>query len=205
MTEPIFAAVTPTGAQPPQHRVLVTGSRDWTDTALIAQAFDAALALLAVPVTMQHTVTLVHGDARGLDTMAEMEAIRRGWVIEGYPARWDQHSAACPQWHAGADTCKMAGHRRNHEMIALGADLVIAFPMGEESSGHSKGTWGCARAAMKAELPLVVLWNASFFPWGVPAQQLLTAESQRSSADSLLRQLIQPAAVKVADLVPIPF
>lgn len=184
-----------------EFRVLVTGSRDWTDNALIEQALDGALTLLQVPVTMQHTVILIHGDAKGLDTKAEMAALRRGWKIEGYPAQWTKHSDVCPQWHTGADSCKMAGHRRNHEMIALGADLVIAFPMGEEKSGHSKGTWGCARAAKDAGLPLVVVWKESFFPWGEGAQQLLAAEMTRSfdAAPG------HTAPVKLSELKPIPF
>jgi hypothetical protein len=41
---------------PKQSRVLVTGSREWTDMNVIEQALDAELALLQVPVTMQDTV-----------------------------------------------------------------------------------------------------------------------------------------------------
>lgn len=184
-----------------EFRVLVTGSRDWSDKSLIAQALDGALTLLQVPVTMQHTMTLIHGDAKGLDTMAEMEAIRRGWKIEGYPAQWTKHTDACPQWHSGAESCKMAGHRRNHEMIALGADLVIAFPLGEEKSGMSKGTWGCTRAAMTAGLPLVVVWKESLFPWGEGGQQLVAAELTRSFDEAPAHT----APVRLDRLQPIPF
>lgn len=195
------SSTTPTQPAPKQHRVLVTGSRDWTDTSLIEQALDGALTLLQVPVTMQHTVTLVHGDAKGLDTKAEFAAIRRGWKIEGYPAQWTKHTAACPQWHTGAESCMMAGHRRNHEMIALGADLVVAFPMGEEKSGHSKGTWGCAHAAKAAALPVVVVWKESFFPWGDPAQKLVAAELGRAFEAAPGHTV----PVKLTELQPIPF
>lgn len=190
---------------PKQHRVLVTGSREWTDKNLIEQALDSALALLQVPVTMQDTVTLIHGDAKGLDSLAAQLAGSRGWKIEGYPARWREHTAACPASHFTPEpqnTCKMAGHRRNHEMIALGADLVVAFPMGEESSGHSKGTWGCARAAMKAELPTVVLWKDSFYPWGPKAQQLVIAERTASLKDPAQHTA---APTRLDALLPIPF
>lgn len=187
---------------PKQHRVLVTGSREWNDLNLIEQALNGALALLQVPITVQDRVTLIHGAANGLDSMAAQVAGTRGWKIESYPAKWNEHTAACPEWHTGASTCKMAGHRRNHEMIALGADLVIAFPMGDEASGQSKGTWGCAKAAMKAELPTVVLWKESFYPWGPQAEQLVLAERRATFKDPALHT---KSPAKLDTLLPIPF
>lgn len=190
---------------PVQHRVLVTGSREWTDIDLVDQALDAALALLQVPLTMQDTVTLIHGAAKGLDYLSSVVAGSRGWKVEEYPAKWNEHSADCPGWHLNPivlDTCKMAGHRRNHEMIALGADLVIAFPTGDENSGLSRGTWGCARAAKAAGLPTLVLWNGAFFPWGQTAEQLVIDERARTLKDPAAHTAA-PAAV--GTLQPIPF
>lgn len=192
-------------AGPVQHRVLVTGSREWTDFDLVNRALDAALALLQVPLTEQDTVTLVHGDARGLDTLAAVVAGSRGWKVEEHPARWSEHSADCPAWHFAPmvlPTCKMAGHRRNHEMIALGADLVLAFPMGDEGSGMSRGTWGCARAAKAAQLPTLVLWKDQIFPWGTPAERLLIAERARTFKDPAAHNA---APAPVGALEPIPF
>lgn len=190
---------------PVQHRVLVTGSREWADFDLVDQALDAALALLQVPLTMQDTVTLCHGAARGLDSLAAAIAGSRGWKIEEHPAQWDKHTAACPAHHLTPivqPTCKMAGHRRNHEMIALGADLVIAFPTGEEASGLSRGTWGCARASKAAQLPTLVLWKGHFWPWGDQASQLVIDERARTLKDPASHNAA-PAAV--GTLQPIPF
>lgn len=183
-------------------RVLVTGSRDWADPNVVRLALEGALALLQVPVTVQRTMTLIHGDARGLDRMAADEAERRGWQIEEHPAQWDTHTAACPPRHLGEKTCKMAGHRRNHEMIALGADLVLSFPLGAENSGESKGTWGCTRAAMSAGLPTIVVWNNKFYPGGAAAEQLLIAERILSEKDPA-RHNAAPAPL--GSLYPIPF
>lgn len=190
---------------PVQHRVLVTGSREWADYDLVDKALDAALALLQVPLTMQDTVTLVAGSATGLDTLAVVVAGGRGWKVEEHPAQWDKHTAACPAWHLSPmvlPTCKMAGHRRNHEMIALGADLVIAFPTGEEASGLSRGTWGCARAAKAAQLPTLVLWKGNLFPWGPKAEQLVIDERARSLKDPAAHNA---APAPVGTLQPIPF
>lgn len=184
-------------------RVLVTGSRDWTDRSLIEQTFDAALALLQVPFTMQKTLTLVHGAAAGLDTMASRSATQRGWTVEAHPAAWDTHTAACPAWHQGLKTCKMAGHRRNHEMIALGADLVLSFPLGTEKSGLSKGTWGCTRAAEKAGLPTVVLWNGYLHPGGEPAGELIRIERTLAHPEDPAMHRAGPA--RLGSLLPIPF
>lgn len=199
---PGHAAGTAPSRQQKQHRVLVTGSRKWTDRAQVEQALDAVLALLQVPFTMQHTLILVHGAATGLDTLAARSAAQRGWTVEGHPAQWDTHTAACPPRHHGETICKMAGHRRNHEMIALGADLVVSFPTGAQDSGESKGTWGCTSAAVKVGLPTVVLWNGFFHPWGERAGELIKAERTITEQDSA-RHIASPARLET--LRPIPF
>lgn len=190
----------------PEHlRVLVTGSRDFTEASLVDQCLDAALALLQMPLSMQSSVTLIHGAAPGLDSIAGQVASRRDWAVGSHPAQWDKHTAACPAWHVTPEpkpTCKMAGHRRNHEMIALGADVVLAFPLGIEASGHSRGTWGCARAAMAAQLPTFVLWNGALHPWGPKADQLVLAERIASFKDPALHAT---GPVPPGSLVPLPF
>jgi hypothetical protein len=158
-----------------------------------------------VPLSAQNSVKLIQGAARGLDVLAAQVASQRGWEVENYPAQWDKHTAACPAWHVTPvpqATCKRAGHRRNHEMIALGADLVIAFPLGDEASGHSRGTWGCARAAMTARLPTLVLWKGSLHPWGPKAEQLVLAERTASFRNPALHTT---GPVPLGSLVPLPF
>lgn len=59
-------------------------------------------------------------------------------VQESYPAYW-------------ATLGSSAGPERNRRMVALGADLCLAYAM-----GTSKGTRGCARLAVKAEIPTLV-------------------------------------------------
>jgi SLOG family YspA-like protein len=87
-------------------RVLVTGSRAWTDTALIR----AALARVWHPDTV-----LVSGACpNGADALCE--ACWRAWggVVERHPAAWNRHGRA-------------AGLLRNQHMVGLGADLCLAF------------------------------------------------------------------------------
>lgn len=59
-------------------------------------------------------------------------ARRMGWEVQAYPADWDRYG-------------RSAGHRRNAQMVADGADLCLAFPLGE-----SRGTRGCMRLASQA-------------------------------------------------------
>lgn len=143
-------------------RILVTGSRDFTDGPAVARVLDTAAQLLGTPASAQPT--LVHGAARGLDTLAGETAAGLGWTVEAHPAQWNTHTDQCPAWHLDLPTCKMAGHRRNHEMIALGADVVLGFPTGTKDSGQSRGTWGCVDAAVRAGLPVLVYWNKTLWP-----------------------------------------
>jgi hypothetical protein len=121
-------------------RILVTGSRDWTDRGLIERA-------LADVIAENHVRTpkmLVHGGARGADSLAD--AIWRGWRVPGDgSAGVEVHRADWEQFG------KAAGHRRNAEMVAAGADICLAFILGE-----SRGTRGCIALAEKAGIPVRV-------------------------------------------------
>ncbi len=97
------------------YRVLVTGSRDWVDQTTIWGALDDAL-------REHHDVTVVHGACP-----SGADAIARDWTRHAYRAselgvmREEEHPADWRQFG------KQAGFRRNAEMVALGADLCLAF------------------------------------------------------------------------------
>ena len=115
-------------------RILITGSREWTDREAIRRALIEAGQSAGVH---PQAVTVVHGGARGADRIAAELAREFGCNVEVHVADWDQHG-------------KAAGHRRNAEMVAASADVCLAFPMGE-----SRGTRGCMRLAEQAGIPVV--------------------------------------------------
>lgn len=114
-------------------RILVTGSRAWTDRDAILHALDRVATEAGVAPGL---VTVVHGTARGADSLADSAARQLGMRVERHPADWQLHG-------------KSAGHRRNAEMVQLGADLTLAFPLGE-----SRGTRGAMRLAREAGIPV---------------------------------------------------
>lgn len=164
-------------------RVLMTGSRSWTDTQTALDALNASLALLgAAPAES----TLVHGAAQGADLLLAGVATSIAMATEAHPAQWGVHTAACPEWDRGNRTCKLAGHRRNAEMIARGADLCLAFPThgyhlapGQSRANTSRGTWDCATKARDAGLRTLVVWGGALFPFGDAGAQLLNEDAQR--------------------------
>ena len=116
-----------------QFRLLVTGSRTWDDIPAIEQALAVILA------RHPEGVLLVHGAcSRGADAIAAAYAARTsGYQIEAHPADWRRYGRA-------------AGHRRNAEMIALGADGCAAFIRG--------GSPGSARAVRLARAAGIPVW-----------------------------------------------
>jgi hypothetical protein len=111
-------------------RILVTGSRNWSDRNLIIATLKR--------YDDTHT-TLVSGACpTGADLIAEQEAERFGWNIERHPANWDKYG-------------KSAGPRRNQEMVDAGADICLAFPLPD-----SRGTWDCTRRAIAANIPVII-------------------------------------------------
>lgn len=117
--------------QTASRRVLVTGSRDWSDVSAVYAALDAQRAKFP-------DLVVVHGDCpTGADSFARQWARTRGVPMEAYPARWERYG-------------KVAGPKRNQRMVDLGADVCLAFPL-----GASRGTRDCMRRAVVAGIPVV--------------------------------------------------
>ncbi len=114
-------------------RLLVTGSRDWTDRDAVEHEIEAVERRYGWDYA---GLVLVHGAARGLDKIAASVCNGRGWAIEAHPASWGVQGLA-------------AGKLRNSEMVARGADLCLAFPL-----PGSKGTWDCVQKAHAAGIPV---------------------------------------------------
>lgn len=117
------------------YRVMLTGSRDYTDQAQVRRDLTATLAKWGC---RPDQVVVVNGMARGLDTAGRAAAIELGMRVEDHPvsgADWDRYG-------------KSAGHRRNAVMVASTARRpaarrgVIAYPVGE-----SRGTRGAMALA----------------------------------------------------------
>ena len=106
-------------------RVLITGSRDWTDEGLIWNVLSPYL-----------PAVLVHGACpTGADEIASTLWVANGGTEEPHPADWSLG--------------KKAGPLRNQEMVDLGADICLAFPLLE-----SRGTRDCMRRATAAGIPV---------------------------------------------------
>ena len=140
-------------------RILMTGSRDWTNRERIEQGLRTVAALALVPAGSTDVV-LVHGADRGADTLAADVASQLGWATEAHPADWDTYGES-------------AGPRRNREMIAAGAQIVVGFPIGRRDEGASLGTWECLAAATTAGLPAVIVWGDRLFPFDEHAARFL--------------------------------
>ena len=119
-------------------RLLVCGSRTWTDRARLREVLDQVVA--------DHgdgQVTVIEGDARGADRLAGQVARERGWRLERYPADWTREGRA-------------AGFRRNARMLREGRpDLVVAFTVGPLAD--SRGTADMVRRVRAAGVPVQII------------------------------------------------
>lgn len=114
-------------------RVLVTGSRSWPHPEQVRQA----LSELAEPNSL---LTVVHGACPiGADAVADQWARSNAFVNERHPANWRPNGTFD----------RAAGFKRNAEMVALGADICLAF-----IHNHSAGATHTADLAEKAGIPV---------------------------------------------------
>lgn len=113
-------------------RVIIAGSRDFSDLALLTQKCDKILERVK-----SQGVTIVSGCARGADTLAIEYAQSRGYPVKEYPANWKEDG-------------KSAGYKRN-VLMSENADALIAFP-----KGASKGTNHMIDTARSKGMPVRV-------------------------------------------------
>ena len=114
-------------------RVLVTGSRDWTN-------IDAIYKALWWLRNHSEEVVVIHGAMTGADTLADIVAKKLGYIPVGYVAQWRKY-------------LKAAGPIRNQAMVDSGPDVVLAF---HEDLDKSKGTKDCVKKARAKKIPLFV-------------------------------------------------
>lgn len=114
-------------------RVLITGSRTWTNRRVIERALRDVSSEYA-----GKDITIVHGGAHGADTIAGEIAQSLGMFTEVHKADWRRYG-------------KSAGAIRNRVMVDSGVQLCLAFPLGE-----ARGTRDCMRVAEKVGIPVRV-------------------------------------------------
>lgn len=119
-------------------RVMVTGSRDWTNTTLITNELTAVLQSKEFKRS-KGPVVLVSGACRtGADAIAEKVWHSFGLDVEQHPAKWNELGL-------------YAGLVRNQEMVESGVDLCLAF-----IKNNSKGASHALRLAEEAGVKTIV-------------------------------------------------
>ena len=112
-----------------RERIVLCGSRGWTDETKVVQAIDGH----------PRGAVFLHGAARGADEIAGRIASGLGYEVEVWPANWNGDGRA-------------AGFIRNVRMLESPADKVIAF-----WDGRSPGTAHTIREAQKRGIPVEVV------------------------------------------------
>lgn len=120
-------------------RLLITGSRNWTNRTLIQRELRNAWMSLGANA---ETILVSGACPTGADRMCEEVWEQSGLEIERHPADWTLG--------------KRAGFLRNAEMVALGADLCLAF-----HKANSRGTAHTIHLAQAASIPVVIYREAS--------------------------------------------
>lgn len=113
-------------------RILITGSRAWTDVQTIIKAITE---VVREHQALQDDTIIVHGACpRGADAIAG--ALARLWSVQE-----EQHPA---DWSLG----RAAGFIRNKHMVDLGADVCLAF-----IKDNSKGASHTVNLAQASGIP----------------------------------------------------
>lgn len=116
-------------------KILVCGGREYNNRDHIYAELDGL-------TTVGDITHLIHGNSTGADLIAHEWARSRGVQPVACAANWT--------WFRALGRPKAAGPARNKAMLALGPDLVVAFPGG-------RGTESMIGLAREAGIPVELL------------------------------------------------
>jgi len=123
-------------------RVIVTGGRHWGEGKDGDEGYAACMRKLSATLgPLKPTLIVQGGCATGADYLARLWASNYGVECLTFPADWRRYGPS-------------AGPRRNTEMVAAGAEYVVACPGGN-------GTSDCVRKAKAAALTVIEIGRNS--------------------------------------------
>ena len=103
-----------------QIKILVTGGRTYSNKDYVYSCLDKFL--------KRFDVTLIHGDATGLDSLADSWAKDRQQIIKPYPAKWKDMTPPVKIKHnSNGPYNVLAGFNRNELMLKENPDVCLAF------------------------------------------------------------------------------
>lgn len=117
-------------------RIVFSGSRHWSDEKPIVEVLHKLIEKFS-----KEKITIISGGARGLDMLAENISKSLDLRFEVFHAEWNTYGSA-------------AGHIRNKRMLESGADLVVAFPLGE-----SRGTRNMIKISLENKTKVLIYEN----------------------------------------------
>ena len=122
-------------------RVIVAGTRTFTDQQLLYSTLDS---ILADYPEDKYKIIIISGCAKGADSIAIQYAKDHDYEIKKFPAEWDKLG-------------KSAGVRRNLQMAQYASDiyhqgLLVAF-----WNGESPGTKNMIEVAKRYNLPVQIV------------------------------------------------
>ena len=126
-------------------KILVCGDRRWSDRQTIYR-------ILLPYATQTPPVTILHGGARGADTLAGQVAQELGMEVKEVRAEWQRYGRG-------------AGPLRNDKMLNEHPDLVIAF---HNDLAKSKGTADTVRKVQKRGIAVMVVKTREEEPEHLP-------------------------------------
>jgi YspA, cpYpsA-related SLOG family len=150
----------------PQVKISVTGGREFDNTKLVQTIF-RGIARIA------WSVTLIHGAARGLDTIADEQAKDLVWWVEAYPVSPDE-------WKLYG---KRAGHIRNRKMLEESKPhILLSFPGGS-------GTANCIKSALQMGIPVESFWDTPPLTLYAKIDKVIDTISKRLKEENTKKEL----------------
>jgi hypothetical protein len=116
-----------------EFRVLMCGDRNWTKRDPIRRALVFVLWSMALWIP-RRDIVVIHGAARGADTIAGEIAEKMGFQVRSFSADWNRYGRA-------------AGPIRNREMLAADPHVAFAFHSDLDNSKGTKDMVSIAEAA----------------------------------------------------------